>query len=93
MKLVRHPGILPEDKTKWSDWKFSFVNYLTLVDDNYSDELESAETHDRYVQPRADDPEQVKRSKVLWAMARRRRSSWMTDAPTASQATGTLECS
>ena len=52
LKLVRHPGILPEDKTKWADWKFSFVNYLTLVDDLYSDELNGAETHDKPVRLR-----------------------------------------
>ena len=65
LKLVRHSGILPEDKTKWSDWKFSFVNDLTLVDNLYSDELEAAEGQDKFIQPRSDDADQVKRSRGL----------------------------
>ena len=68
LKLVRHPGILPEDKTKWADWNFGFVNYMTLVDDLYSDELNGAETHDKPVQPKREDPEQMKRSKVLYSV-------------------------
>ena len=76
LKLVRHPGILPEDKTKWADWKFSFVYYMMLVDDRYSDELNGAETLDKLVQPKREDPEQMKRSKVLYSVASRRGGCW-----------------
>ena len=38
------PGTLEEEVSQWSDWSFTFKNFLTFLDANDLDELTSAET-------------------------------------------------
>ena len=47
--IVQKPPRLTDDRSKWSEWRFDFENFMTLVDAHYATEMAWAVSHDTMI--------------------------------------------
>ena len=67
-RTLQKPNIFDNSETGWKEWKFKMVTYMGLVDPVLPDFMEEAEQRAEPVEVRAEDDDNIRRSRTLYAM-------------------------